>query len=218
MGINELRDAICDLRYLLNRGYRRKAALDTVGNRYELSSESRNFLVRAVFSKSEARSNKEKLMGIDYLKGRNVAIDGYNVLISVEESLRGGEVFLCDDGFVRDAKGVFGKYTFSVHTDQAIEEILKVLSDHAVKEAIFVFDSQVSRSGELAAKFRQRMNGLGVAGKAIAVPNADHEVGRHDVVCSCDRAIIKTARKAVDLVSYIVKDVRKLPDCLPEES
>ncbi len=213
MGVDDLRDAICDLRYLLDRGYRRKAALDVVANRYSLPVESRNFLVRAVFSEDEARANKGKLLGIDEISGREVFVDGYNVLIGVEESLRGGDVFLCDDGFVRDAAGVFGKYKFSKYTERAIDEILQLLAGHSVGRAVFIFDSQVSRSGELAAKFRTRMAELGIDGDAIAESNADHVIGEHEWVCSSDRAIIKKAGKVVDLVSHIARDVKRLPDC-----
>ncbi|MFQ5815538.1 MAG: DUF434 domain-containing protein [Candidatus Hydrothermarchaeaceae archaeon] len=213
MDTDELKDAICDLRYLLDRGYRHKAALDVVANRYRLPAERRNFLVRAVFSRDEAKANKKKLLGIDKIGGREIAVDGYNVLIGVEESLRGGEVFLCDDGFVRDARGTFGRYRFSKYTDHAIDEILRLLAGHSVGKAVFVFDSQVSRSGELAARFRTRMAELGVEGEAIAVPNADHVIGKHELACSSDRAIIKKVNKVIDLVSYIAKDVKRLPDC-----
>lgn len=211
MSLDELRDAICDLRYLLNRGYRREVALNVVSNRYRLSAGRRNFLVRAVFSKDEARANKKKLVAIEKIRGLAVAIDGYNVLIGVEEFLRGGEVFVCDDGFVRDARGAFGKYQFSEHTDRAIDSILRHLRLHPVARAFFVFDSQVSRSGELAARFRARMAELGIEGDAVAVPNADHVIGSYDVVCSSDRAIIQKAKKVIDLVAHIAGDVKGLP-------
>lgn len=213
MEIDELKDAICDLRYLLDRGYRRKVALDTVANRYRLPIEGRNFLVRTVFSRDEARENKRKLQDIDEIGGMEVAVDGYNVLIGVEESMRSGELFLCDDGFVRDTRGAFGRYRFSKYTDRAIDVILGLLIEHSVDRAIFVFDSQVSRSGELAARFRAKMAEHGLKGEAFTVPNADHVVGKYELVCSSDRAVIKKARRVIDLVSYVAKDVKKLPDC-----
>ncbi|MEE9612727.1 MAG: DUF434 domain-containing protein [Desulfatiglandales bacterium] len=213
MDIDGLREAICDLRYLLNRGYRRKAALNVVSNRYGLSTESRNFLVRAVFSSAEAEENKKKLLELGGIKGKEVAIDGYNVMICVEESLRGGDVFLCDDGFVRDARGAFGNYKASSVTDKAIDKILRLLSKNSVGKAVFVFDSQISHSGELASKLRLKMRGLGIEGDVVAVPNADHIVGTHQVVGTSDRAIIKRASKALDIVSYIAKDIKRLPEC-----
>ncbi len=213
MGIDELRDAICDLRYLLNRGYRRKTSLDFVANRFRLPAGERNFLVRAVFSREEARANKKKRLAINKITGKEVAVDGYNVLIGVEEFLRGKEVFLCDDGFVRDARGAFGKYRFSRYTGKAIDEILRLLAEHSAGRVFFVFDSQVSRSGELAARVRAKMAELGIKGDVIAVPNADHVIGKHGIVCSSDRAIIKKARNAVDLVAHIAGDVKKLPSC-----
>ncbi|MDO8635402.1 MAG: DUF5616 domain-containing protein [Dehalococcoidia bacterium] len=34
------------------------------------------------------------------MKGKRLAIDGYNVLVTVESALQGKPVVMCDDGFV----------------------------------------------------------------------------------------------------------------------
>ncbi|MEE8167390.1 MAG: DUF434 domain-containing protein [Candidatus Hydrothermarchaeales archaeon] len=213
----ELKDAICDLRYLLNRGYKRKTALRMVEDRYQLSSGKRNFLVRAVFSEEEAREHKIKLACIEDVDGKLVAIDGYNILIGVEAALKGESVFLCDDGFVRDASAIFGKYRVSKYTLPAVEQILEVLKVHSPKEAIFIFDAQISRSGELAALVRGKLQEFKLIGDAIAVPNADYELSKYQLVCSSDRAIIKKVQKVVDLTRCVVKDIEKLPECREEK-
>ncbi len=86
-----LRDPICDLRFLLNRGYREKRAVKFVADKYRLSKKQRNFLVRGVFSKKEAEKNKEKRIPISEAQGR-VMVDGYNVLITVEAMLKGEDL------------------------------------------------------------------------------------------------------------------------------
>ena len=45
-----LKDASYDLKFLLNRGYRKKIALNLVANKYLLDKNGRNYLVRKVFS------------------------------------------------------------------------------------------------------------------------------------------------------------------------
>ncbi len=46
----DLQEAAEDFRYLLNRGYPRKATLELVGNRYGLTFDERHLLHRGVFS------------------------------------------------------------------------------------------------------------------------------------------------------------------------
>jgi len=60
-----LHDAREELRYLLNRGYRKKMAVEFISNHYGLTREQRNLLVRTTFSDEEgARGTpKEKKKG-----------------------------------------------------------------------------------------------------------------------------------------------------------
>ena len=46
----KIQNASNDLRFLLNRGYRKVMAIDFVGNHYLLDKNERNFLNRTVFS------------------------------------------------------------------------------------------------------------------------------------------------------------------------
>ncbi|MGZ3514587.1 MAG: DUF434 domain-containing protein, partial [Thermodesulfobacteriota bacterium] len=56
----DLQKAARDFRFLLNRGYPRKAALELVGNRYGLTSDERHLLHRGVFSDSDSESRRKK--------------------------------------------------------------------------------------------------------------------------------------------------------------
>ena len=105
-----LEDAAKDLRYLLNRGYPRKVCLELVGNRYRLSFDERHLLHRGVFSELDSKSRLEKRIPAGRTKNRNLAIDGYNVLITVEAGLCGRPLVLADDGFTRDISGLSGKF------------------------------------------------------------------------------------------------------------
>jgi hypothetical protein len=215
---DEMKDPICDLRFLLNRGYNRESAVKFVSNKYRLGIKQRNFLVRAVFSSEEASEHKKKTLGIEDLNKKKVVVDGYNVLITVENVLKGKEVILCDDGFVRDTTAIFGKYKTSDVTSKAIEEILNVLKKSKVSEVLFIFDSQVSYSGELCRVIREKIAKAGLKGDAITSNKADFEICMAEkIVCSSDRAIIKKAEKVVDLPYSIAKrydNVKVLPSCI----
>ncbi|WP_297501032.1 DUF434 domain-containing protein, partial [Thermococcus sp.] len=96
-----LTEAYLDLKYLLNRGYRKKNALSFVANHYRLTAEERHLLARCVFPDSWMEEVRRKLLKPGELKGKTLAIDGFNVLITLE-SLLGGRAILCEDGLVRD--------------------------------------------------------------------------------------------------------------------
>ncbi|MCQ4344747.1 MAG: DUF434 domain-containing protein, partial [Sulfolobaceae archaeon] len=58
----QLRPAYEDYKYLLDRGYNRKPALDLVSARYGLSGEERLLLYRCVHSEAELREILSKLV------------------------------------------------------------------------------------------------------------------------------------------------------------
>ncbi len=79
-----------------------------MADKYRLTKKERNFLLRAIFSKKEAEVHKKKLTG--NVRGKGLVVDGYNVMITVESFLNGKELFISDDGFVRDVSATFGNY------------------------------------------------------------------------------------------------------------
>jgi len=211
-----MKEALCDLRYLLNRGYRRKTALDFVSNHYKLSLKERNFLVRSVFSREEAEGHRKKLVDMKAVSGQDLTVDGYNVLITVETILKGEEVVLCDDGFIRDTSATFGRHAISENTRKAIEEVGQVIKKSKAKSAALVFDSGVSRSGELCTLVEKRLNEAGVKTEARISPNADLEVSRgRGIICTSDRAIIKKVERVFDIPFYIAEEKGKIKELLP---
>ena len=79
-----LKNASYDLKFLLNREYNKKAALNLVANKYLLNKNGRNYLIRKVFSDNKSRNKSNKIININHIANKTIFIDGYNVLISVE--------------------------------------------------------------------------------------------------------------------------------------
>lgn len=201
----ELSEAVRDLRYLLGHGYPRESAVNFVSNHYRLPLHQRHLLARCVFSEAEASRHRSKLVSREMVRGKSLGVDGYNVLITVESILMGREVVLCDDGFIRDLRAMFGKYRRSATTPKAIEEIIRVIGKAMPKGVFMFFDKQVSKSGELAAEVRRKLEQAGLGGGAIAVGGVDMRLRAFDVVASSDRAIIERAKAVWDIPA----DVRK---------
>ncbi len=202
--LNRLKHAIEDFRYLLNRGYNKNSSLKLVSDRYSLSKDERNFLIRAIFSKEEAERRKRKLVNINEIKGKKVVIDGYNVLITVENILKGKNIVLCDDGLLRDTSATFGKYKITDQSIKAINKILMLLKEHNAEEVIFYFDSQVSFSGELCKIVMQEMEKLGVKGYAKTFKNVDYMLiqVKNAIICTSDSVIIDKVDKVLDIPKW----------------
>ena len=201
----KLGNAIRDLRYLLDHGYPRDSAVTFVANHYRIPAKERHLLTRCVFSKQETEKHRKKAVGPRWVKGKRLGVDGYNVLITVEGILAGRHVIRCDDGFVRDLQAIFGKYRTTPLTPQAKTAISKLIALARPERVDVLFDQQVSRSGELAASFREEMKRLGIEGDARTVAGVDYKVRGFEVVASSDRAIIARAKAVWDIPAEVAK-------------
>jgi hypothetical protein len=195
-----------EVRYLLDRGYPSGPAIRFVSDHHRLPQESRFVLTRVVASSTVAASRKNKRIYSRDLSGRAVAIDGYNVLITVESLIAGAPVYLCDDGFLRDTRGIFRRYRFSDQTILALREILSILQESGVGRADFLLDQQISRSGALAAKIRDMMAEDEVQGSAKTAKDVDRRLKLANCpVATGDGAIIDLASEVVDLPAEVAK-------------
>ena len=205
-GLEALNLAAEEIRYLLDRGYPSGPAVRFVSDHRRLPQEDRFVLSRVAVPSALAAARRKKRIPAERLAGRTVAIDGYNVLITVESLLSGAAVYLCDDGFLRDVRGIFRSYRSSEVTAPAIGEILSVLEGAGVAQAEVILDQQISRSGELAATIRGALADFGVQGEATTARDADRrlKVAPHPVATG-DGAIIDAAMEAVDLPAEVAK-------------
>ncbi|NPV63974.1 MAG: DUF434 domain-containing protein [Methanobacteriaceae archaeon] len=200
-----LREAQEDLRYLLDRGYKKRVALDFVANHYKLKRKDRNYLARYVFSKSTIRRRKEKLVSPESLRGSKIILDGYNVLITVESILQ-GDFFIAQDGFLRDSRGVFGKYKLNDETFKALRLVFKALKVLRVGFVKFYFDKNVSFSGELASIVRRLLKDYEIHGEVELSSNVDYNIkseAEDSVVATSDSAIIDKANRVFDIPFFI---------------
>ena len=91
-----------ELFYLLNRGYPIKPSSVFVGNHYLLSERQRLALVRAVSPEKSIIQRKQKEISVDALEGREVHIDGFNIIITLEVAFSDSLLLKCMDGTIRD--------------------------------------------------------------------------------------------------------------------
>lgn len=196
-------DAVIDVRYLLERGYPQKGAVSFVCNHYRLDEEARHLLSRVVLAKAISEKRKAKFLPCDEIKGNNIVIDGYNILIGMESILE-KKAYLCDDGVIRDIKGTFRNYKDSESTEAAIDTLLQFLKENKPDYVCFLLDSQISRSGLLAKKLREKLSDFGLKGDASTSKHVDYDLkNSKDIIASSDGVIIDTAEKVVNFLNCI---------------
>jgi len=202
----DLQNAAEDFRYLLNQGYPRKAALELVGNRYGLTFDERHLLHRGVFSRFDSESRRKKRISVKEILNKNLAIDGHNVLITIEAGLSGRPLVLGDDGFIRDISGLSGSFKKTETTEKAIKFIINVIKIIKPRQTLFLFDAPISMSGKLAKDIRDRLKKENLLGDARAVKVPEKIlIGFPGVIATSDTAIIDQSKKVVDLAGDIIR-------------
>ncbi|KXB05453.1 hypothetical protein AKJ50_00745 [candidate division MSBL1 archaeon SCGC-AAA382A13] len=199
-------NAIHDLRYLLNRGYPRDSAVEFVSDHYLLELEKRHLLTRCVFPRKEIKKHRKSSADKSDVRGKEIGVDGYNVLITVETILNGDKVINCDDGFIRDLQAIFGKYKMNETTKPALLEILQLLKTMEPEKVLIFFDKQVSKSGELAGLARKKLKKLKINGNARTATGVDKKVWECEISASSDIVVIEKSRKVLDIPKEVIKE------------
>ncbi len=149
--LSKLRNAVYDFSYLLTRGFSETAALKTVGDRYRLTQRQRLAVQRASCSQQALQHRSNTQVALDSLVGQTLAIDGYNLLISIESALSNAYLFIGRDGCYRDLASIHGTYRRVEETLPAIEILGNILESLAVERTIIYLDAPVSNSRRLKA-------------------------------------------------------------------
>jgi hypothetical protein len=189
----DLKEAYKDYKYLLNRGYSRKIALELISSRYFLSKLQRLILYRCIHSDYEISYIRNKIS-----TGNDIIIDGFNIAITLINILDNDNAFLCDDGFIRDLG--LGKKK----EDERILDILILVSEYCTwKKYTFeiILDSQISNSGKIAEKLRQKNIMVKTVNKA------DKEaIISNKIIASNDFVILMNSTKIIDLLGEMIKN------------
>ncbi|MGB8991339.1 MAG: DUF434 domain-containing protein [Desulfobaccales bacterium] len=201
-----LQAAASDFRFLLSRGYPRGAALSLVGNRYGLPHTARQLLHRGVFAPVLAAARRVKLRRLAEMPGQPLAVDGHNVLITLECALRRLPLVAADDGFIRDVGQVSRAFKVSPATDRVLILLADYLAGHHTGPLEVFYDAPLSLSGELARRTMAVWAARGLAVTARAVPVPERElVSFSGLVATSDTAVIDACAGVVDLAGEIIR-------------
>src|SRR5438309_10764505 len=203
-----LRTAVRELSWLLSRDYSIKGALKLVGDRHALTERQRLAVSRAACSdqSQEQRSTATKLP-VEAVAGKEIIVDGFNLIITIEAALSGGLLIHCRDGCIRDLSSVHGSYRSVSETDQAIDLIGTALEDLRPKSVAWLLDRPISNSGRLAKRIRDLATENGWNWTVAVVFNPDAEIitsGR--IVISSDSHVLGKTDHWINLNRYLLDE------------
>ncbi|MEM6804024.1 MAG: DUF434 domain-containing protein [Bacteroidota bacterium] len=206
-----LNQAVYDLSWLRSRGYADKSGLKLVGDRYKLKQRQRKALYRAYCTDHAQESRASKELSLREVRGKKLAIDGYNLLISIESGLAGGLVFNCRDGTYRDIASIHGTYRRVEETLPALKLIGKSIKDLGIESSHWFLDQPISNSGRLRHMMLEIAQAHEFTWEIDLVNNPDKAIAELEghVAISSDGWILDESESWFNLNRYII-------DQLPE--
>jgi hypothetical protein len=198
-------EAVADFSMLLTKGYADKSALKLVGDRFALTQRQRLAVMRSSCSDQQRHSRLEHRVPVEDLAGRPIAIDGYNLLITIEAAMSGGLIFRGRDGCFRDLASIHGTYRKVAETVPAVRLIGAFLTEIRTAEALWLLDSPVSNSGRLKTLLGQLARENHWPWEIRLTISPDAELSRTDtIVVSTDSIILDACQRWANLAAAII--------------
>jgi hypothetical protein len=196
-----------DLCWLLDRGYAARSAVELVGNRYTLASRQRMALSRFACSRQDMEHRQRLRVEPAELQGRELWLDGYNVLTMLESALAGGLVLLCRDGCCRDIAGIHRRYRKVTETTPVLRMVGEAVAAWGVSRCRWYLDKPVSNSGRLKALILDVAMEAGWKMDVELTFSPDHVLSHTDqVIATSDGIVLDRCQRWVNLVRLIIAE------------
>jgi hypothetical protein len=174
-----------------------------------LSERQRLAVVRATALESQITLRKNKCV-LDHEAVKEVAIDGMNVIITLEVALSNATLIRCMDGTIRDLAGLRGTYRLIDKTDTAIRFLREELEKRNVQKVIFYLDAPVSNTGRLKLRILELLAAYPFQTVVELVDNPDTLLKKEKNVITQDSIILDQCGSWINLVADILRE--RLPD------
>jgi len=209
--ISDLRSALADFSLLLTKGYAGKSTLKLVGDKFSLTERQRTAIMRSACSDQQLASRRSREVKIAELGGKPIAIDGYNVLITIEAAMSSACVFKGRDGCFRDLASIHGTYRKVTETIPAVQLIGKFLKGHNAGNCLWLLDSPVSNSGRLKTLIGELARKNEWEWDIELLPSPDAKLIKTDLTAaSSDSVVLDGCKRWVNLARAIIEE--KVPE------
>lgn len=207
--VHLLQRAVHDLSWLMSRSYATPSATKLVGDRYQLTDRQRMAVLRCACSDDSVRIRSASRADLSDLRGSRLAIDGFNLLTTIEVALSGGILLRGRDGCIRDVASMHGTYRRVEETIPALTLIGRFLADHDCRETRWLLDRPVSNSGRL----KKIIGGLALQKHWLWDVTLDNNPDKmlislqDQIVVSADSYVIENSERWVDISSPIIAGI-----------
>ncbi len=187
--------AVRDYVFLLENNYPQKSILKLVGDRYSLSGTERTVLYRGIHIQNNNIKRISKRISCREVKGLDLHIDTFNVLLTVVSYLRGNFVFTSTDGYLRDASEFHGKNIKKDLLTRAIQIFAEFLDTLFAKTNHFIIDTPHSQSQYISKKINAIVSKLDIHFDIIEAESADKHLKKaaYGILCTSDSILIDNA-------------------------
>jgi len=200
-----LRIAVAEFSRLLTRGYAGNSALKLVGDRHNLTARQRTAVMRSACADQSLERREAAKISLEGCTGKRIAIDGYNLLITIESALSGGVILTGRDGCYRDLASVHGTYRKVEETVPALTLIVRHLTDAGLTELDWLLDRPVSNSWRLKALIQETLASSPLRCNVDLVDNPDTVLAASgSPVVTSDSWILDRCGAWIDLAANII--------------
>ena len=208
-----LREAVRDLSWLRTRGYAERSAAKIVGDRYQLRARQRTAVGRCACPDSAVEGRASRRVAPERVAGQRLALDGLNVLTTLEVALAGGVLLVGRDQCMRDMASFHGNYRLVQETDPAIGWLLRTLDALAPGPVEVLIDRPVSNSGRLAHAIRTAADAYETEVEAVLSDRVDGvlKASAGAVVATADSAILDACGPWLNLARHVIDEREGAP-------
>lgn len=201
----DLRQAVHDVCWLLDRGYGIASATELAGDRYHLTRRQRIAVARCSCSGHARERRQAHCVSAAQLKEHELWLDGFNVLTAVETALGGGVILIGRDDCCRDVAGVYSHYHKVEETVPALQAIGRLAEQWAVAGCRWWLDSPVFNSGRLKGIILEVAAEAGWPWQVEMVTNPDKVLSAAEqIVSSSDHVILDRCQKWFNLARQVI--------------
>ncbi len=205
--VPDLQAAMADYCLLLTKGYAQRSSLKLVGDKFALTQRQRLALMRSGCSDQQLALRQKKCLSVIELADQEIAIDGYNLLITVEAALAGGVIFEGHDRCYRDLASIHGTYRKVSETMPAVRLIGEFIEEAHTAKVQWLLDKPVSNSGHLKKLISELAREHGWDWEVELVMSPDAVLVRSEaIVVSSDSVILDGCKVWTNLARWIIAE------------
>ena len=209
--VAKLRQAVDELSWLLSRQYSRKAAQTLVGDRHKLRDRQRKAVQRCAASDQASEARLARRLAPEAIRGHDLWVDGYNVLLTVEAAMDGAVILAARDQAYRDIAAMSRHYRRVDVTVPALRAIGATLVELGCGRVSWLLDRPISNSGRLRGLMLDEARAHRWSWDVQLVDNPDALLRDSDaVVATADSGILDRCGGWFNLARSVVE--RRVPD------